>query len=170
MSEPTTDRALRERLVDFLDGQHAHVGFDRTVAGLPAALRNRRAPAMEHTCWDLLEHLRLAQKDILEFSRDPDWVSPDFPGGYWPPAEDAGRTIDDTEWQRSLDGFRADLAEMQALVRDPRNDLDAPFPWGDGQTLLRQALLVIDHNAYHLGQVVDVRRVLGAWPAAAKGG
>ena len=140
------------------------------MAALPAALRNRRPEGAEHSCWDLLEHLRLAQQDILEFSRDPDWVSPDWPDGYWPPAGDADRAIDDEEWQRSVEGFRRGLAEMEALVRDPERNLFAPFPWGDGQTLLRQALLVVDHNAYHLGQIVDVRRALGAWPPPAKGG
>ncbi len=164
------DRALRERLVDFLDSQHAHAGFDRTLAALPAELRNRRPDGVEHSCWDLLEHLRIAQKDILEFSRDPGWTSPAWPDGYWPPAAGADREIDDAAWQRSVDGFRADLAEMAALLRDPENDLYAPFPWGDGQTLLRQALLIVDHNAYHLGQIVGVRRQLGSWPPAAKGG
>jgi len=167
------DPALRERLVDFLDSQNAHAGFDRVVAGLPAPLRNRRPQGSGHSCWDLLEHLRLAQKDILEFSRDPDWVSPAWPEGYWPGAdgtEASESPIDDATWDRSVATFRSDLEEMKAMVLDTARDLYAPFPWGDGQTLLRQALLVIDHNAYHLGQMVDVRRLLGAWPPTAKGG
>jgi hypothetical protein len=114
-----------------------------------------------HTPWRLLEHLRIAQWDILEFSRNPRHVSPPFPDGYWPtgdaPPESAG-------WDRSVAAFRADLQAMQDLVADPATDLFAPLAHGDGQTILREALLMADHNAYHLGQLVVLRRALGAWP------
>jgi hypothetical protein len=116
---------------------------------------------MPHSPWEILEHLRIAQEDILEFGRSPDWVSPEWPAGYWPPSpEPPGEPA----WERSLRAFRDDLATMKELVSAPDGDLYEPFPWGDGQTLLRQALLVADHNAYHLGEMVAVRRALGAWP------
>lgn len=154
---------LRERLVDFLDGEHAHVGFERVIAAIeagPAELRGKRPAGFAHSPWELLEHLRIAQKDILEFSRDPDWVSPEFPGGHWPemPSPAPGA------WEASVEAFRSDLAAMKGLLRDPERDLFEPFPWGDGQTLLREAVLLVDHNAYHVGQLVDVARSLGAWP------
>ncbi len=154
------DRALREHLLYLLRGGGAHVDFGAAVEGFPAALRGRRAPGVPHTAWQLVEHLRIAQWDILEFSRNPKHVSPEFPQGYWP-ARDA--PADDAAWERSLATFRADLAAMEMLVADPNSDLFTPFAHGEGQTLLREALLVADHNAYHIGQIVMLRRLLGAW-------
>jgi DinB family protein len=113
-----------------------------------------------HTPWRLVEHLRIAQRDILEFTRNPRHVSPPWPEGYWPVGD---APPDDAAWNRSVAGFRADLQAMQDLVADPATDLFAPLPHGEGQTVLREALLVADHNAYHLGQMVVVRRLLGAW-------
>ena len=154
------DRALREHLDYLLGGGGAHLDFDKAIAGLPAALRGTKPPNSPHTVWRLLEHLRIAQWDILEFSRNPKHVSPDWPDGYWP----AGDTLpDDKSWDRSVAAFRADLAAMRALVNDPKTDLFAKIPHGDGQTILREALLVADHNAYHLGQLVELRRAIGAW-------
>jgi hypothetical protein len=151
---------LREHLLYLLGGGGAHLSFDKAVAGLPAALRGAKPPGVPHTPWRLLEHLRIAQWDILEFTRDPRHVSPPWPEGYWP----AGGTPPDAgAWDRSVAAFRADLRAMQDLVADPAMDLFAPLPHGDGQTALREALLVADHNAYHLGQLVVVRRLLGAW-------
>jgi hypothetical protein len=155
------DRALREHLLYLLGGGGAHLSFDAAVAGLPAELHGARVAGVPHTPWRLLEHLRIAQWDILEFSRNPRHVSPPFPEGYWPAGDappDAGA------WDRSVAGFRADLKAMQDLVADPATDLFARIPHGEGQTILREALLVADHNAYHLGQLVVVRRALGAWP------
>src|SRR5437870_5365390 len=126
----------------------------------PARLRGAKPPGVPHTPWRLLEHLRIAQWDILEFTRDPHHVSPPWPEGYWP-ASDA--PPDDGAWDRSVAAFRADLRAMQDLVADPATDLFTPLPHGEGQTALREALLVADHNAYHLGQLVVVRRLLGAW-------
>jgi hypothetical protein len=112
----------------------------------------------------LLEHLRIAQKDILEFSRDANWKSPDWPTGYWP----AGESPPAPEaWEFSVQAFRADLAALRDLVNDAATDLLAEIPWGDGQTILREALLVADHNAYHLGQLVYLRKALGIWPPGA---
>jgi hypothetical protein len=156
-----TDKALRDHLLYLLGGGAAHLDFDLAVAGLPANLRGARPAGVPHTPWRLLEHMRIAQWDILEFSRNPRHVSPKFPEGYWP-AGDA--PPDDAAWDRSVASFRADLRAMQDLVANPATDLFAPIPHGDGQTILREALLVADHNGYHLGQLVVVRRALGAWP------
>jgi hypothetical protein len=106
--------------------------------------------------------LRIAQWDILEFSRDSNHVSPEFPAGYWPRSD---APTDEAEWNQSLTRFRSDLAEIRTLVEDPSTDLFADIPHGDGQTILREALLIADHNAYHLGQLIDLRRQLGLWPA-----
>jgi hypothetical protein len=154
------DRSLRDHLLYLLGGGGAHADFEATVAGLPAELRGRKPPGAPHSPWQLLEHLRLAQWDILEFSRDAGHVSPPWPEGYWPASE---APPDDGAWDESVAAFRADLEALKALVADPASDLHARLPHGDGQTLLREALLVADHNAYHLGQLVLVRRLLGAW-------
>jgi hypothetical protein len=151
---------LREHLLELLGGGHAHLNFDAAVAGLPPELRGTRPPRSPHTPWRLLEHMRIAQWDILRFCIDPHHVSPEFPEGYWP-AGDA--PPDPDAWDRSVAAFRADLKAMMDLVADPKTDLFAPLPHGQGQTVLREALLVADHNAYHLGQFVTVRRLLGAW-------
>ena len=158
------EQALRDHLLYLLRGGGAHLDFESAIAGLPANLRGAKPASLPHTPWRLLEHMRLAQWDILEFCRNPKHVSPNFPDGYWPRGDappDAGA------WDRSADAFRADLRVMQELVADASSDLFAPIPHGQGQTLLREALLVADHNAYHLGQFVTVRRLLGAWPAQA---
>jgi hypothetical protein len=156
------DKALREHLLYLLRGGGAHLHFDAAVADLPAAQRGARPPGVPHTPWRLLEHMRIAQWDILEFSRNGRHVSPKFPEGYWPQGD---APPDAAAWDRSVAAFRADLRAMCDLVADPATDLFAPIPHGEGQTILREALLVADHNAYHLGQLVVVRRALGAWPA-----
>jgi hypothetical protein len=156
----TVDQSLREHVLYLLRGGGAHLSFDKAVADLPPKLRGAKVPSLPHTPWRLLEHLRIAQWDILEFSRNPQHVSPPFPEGYWP--RDDGPP-DDAAWDRSTADFRADLKAMQDLVADPAIDLFAPLAHGEGQTVLREALLVADHNAYHLGQLVVVRRLLGAW-------
>jgi hypothetical protein len=153
-----SDAPLREELLALLAGGHAHVDFDKAVAGLPADLRNRAPNGMPHTPWRLLEHIRIAQWDIVTFSTDATHVSPHWPDGYWPTKE-----ATEASWRRSVRQVRDDLETMRARVADPKSDLYAPFPWGDGQTLLREALLLADHNAYHIGELVVVRRLLGAW-------
>ena len=157
----THDRELRDHLLYLLRGGGAHLDFEAATADLPPKLRGGKLANVPHTPWRLLEHMRIAQWDILEFSRNPKHVSPKFPAGYWP-AGDA--PPDDAAWDRSVAGFRADLKAMQDLVADPATDLFAPIPHGEGQTILREALLLADHNAYHLGQLVTVRRLLGVWP------
>jgi hypothetical protein len=155
------DRALREHVLYLLRGGGAHLDFEAAVADLPPKLRGAKLPGLPHTPWRLVEHMRIAQWDILEFSRNPKHVSPVFPAGYWPKGD---APPDDSAWDRSVESFRTNLKAMQELVDDPATDLFAPIPHGDGQTVLREALLVADHNAYHLGQLVTVRRLLGAWP------
>ncbi len=153
-------KLLRQHLLYLLGGGGAHLSFEKAIAGLPAAARGRRPAGMPHSPWEILEHLRIAQWDILEFSRDPRHVSPDWPGGYWPRTEAAPGPA---AWEKSVRSFRADLKAMQRLVADARTDLYARIPHGDGQTILREALLLADHNGYHLGQLVQVRKALGAW-------
>ena len=156
-------QALRDHLVYLLEGGGAHRDLEQVFRALPLGIRGSRPDGLPHSPWELLEHLRISQWDILEFSRSSHHESPNWPTGYWP--EDPA-PASEAYWQRSLETLFSELAEMVDLVRDPDNDLFTPFPWGDGQTLLREALLVADHNAYHLGQVVVVRRLLGAWPPA----
>lgn len=152
--------SLREHLLHLLKGGNAHANFDSAVKGLPVELRGKRPKGSPYSPWELLEHLRLAQWDILEFSRDANHQSPKWPEGYWPktPAPPTAGA-----WAKSVKQFRQDLNAMCALVEDPSTDLFARIPHGDGQTILREALLVADHNSYHLGQLVVVRRLLGAW-------
>lgn len=152
---------LRQHVLDLLGGGGAHLSFEKAVAELPKPMRGRKPEGVPHTPWRLVEHMRLAQWDILEFSRNANHVSPPFPDGYWP-SGDAPPTV--AAWDESVKWFQSDLRAMCDLVRDPATELLAPIPHGDGQTLLREALLVADHNAYHLGQLVVVRRALGAWP------
>jgi hypothetical protein len=152
--------SLREHLLYLLRGGGAHLDFEKAIAGLPAELRGARPAGVPHTPWRLLEHLRIAQWDILRFCLDPRHVSPAFPEGYWPQGDAPPQP---GAWERSVEGFRADLRAMQDLVANSATDLFAPLAHGQGQTVLREALLVADHNAYHLGQLVVVRRLLGAW-------
>lgn len=151
---------LRQNLVYLLAGGGAHANFDSIVKNLPPKLRGAKPTNFPHSPWMLLEHLRLAQWDILEFSRNKKHVSPKWPEGYWPKTS-APTTA--AAWTKSVQQFRRDLKAMQSLVENPETDLFARIPWGDGQTILREALLLADHNSHHLGQLLDVRRLLGAW-------
>ena len=157
-----SDKALREHILYLLKGGGAHITFEQAIADLPAELRAVKPAETPHTLWQLLEHIRIAQWDILEFSRNPQHVSPEWPTGYWPVME---VPPDQEAWDASVKAFRADLRAMEKLVADPSTDLFAKIPHGEGQTVLREALLVADHNAYHLGQIVLLRRLLDAWPS-----
>ena len=159
--KPDHDGSLRRHLVELLKGGSAHARFEEVVAGIPAKLRGQKPAGLPHSPWMLLEHMRLAQWDILEFSRNRRHVSPDWPKGYWPRSE---APPDAAAWSTSIKKFRRDLKTMENLVTHPKIDLHARIPWGEGQTILREALLVADHNAYHLAQLVDIRRLLGTWP------
>lgn len=154
------DKTLREHLVRLLRWNDAHLDFAAAIADLPAELRGAKPRSQPHTPWRLLEHMRICQWDILEFCRNPEHVSPEFPDGYWP-ARDA--PPDGPAWDRSVDAFCKDLRAFEELVADPAIELFIPITHGNGQTILREVLLLSDHNAYHLGQFVLVRRLLGAW-------
>jgi hypothetical protein len=155
------DRELRRHLLELVSGGGAHAKFEEVVSGIPSKLRGMKPAGFLHSAWMLLEHMRIAQWDILEFSRNPRHVSPDWPAGYWPQTEAPPSAA---SWDEGVEQFRRDLGAMQELVEQSKTDLFAPIPWGEGQTILREALLLADHNAYHLGQLVDLRRVLGVWP------
>lgn len=154
------DQVLREHLLYVLQGGGAHAKFDDVVADFPSNLRGKKISGLPYTAWMLLEHMRIAQWDILEFSRNAQHSSPEWPSGYWPKTE-APPTL--SAWTNSIQRLRKDLKAMQALVKNPKTDLYSRLPWGDGQTVLREALLLADHNAYHLGQLVTLRRQLGSW-------
>jgi len=159
--QSSSDQSLRKHLVELLNGGSAHISFADGLEDFPADKRGVFAPGLPHTGWQLLEHARIAQRDILEFSRNARHVSPKFPDGYWPKVPLPGG---DAAWRKSVKAFQRDLQAMISLVSNPRSDLYAPLPWGQGQTLLREALVLADHNAYHLGQIVDLRRALKIWP------
>jgi len=152
--------SLRQHLLELLTGGHAHAGFEDAIKGLPPKLRGAKPENFPHTAWMVLEHLRIAQWDIVEFSRNGKHESPKWPEGYWPKTE---APPSGEAWSGSVDQFESDLRAMKDLVRDPKTDLFAKIPWGDGQTILREALLLADHNGYHIAQLVDIRRLLGAW-------
>ena len=155
-----TDRQLRQHLVKLLKGGDAHADFDTAVGKFPASLRGKRPEHAEHSAWEVLEHLRIAQWDILEFSRNPRHKSPEFPVGYWPPTQ----TPPNAEaWDKSAEAFRKDQKAFCDLVSDEPTDLFAKDSHGEGQTVLREALVAADHNSYHLGELVLLRRILGAW-------
>jgi hypothetical protein len=151
---------LRRHVVELLAARNAHIDIDGALKGLPAKLRGAKPKGSEHTAWQLLEHIRIAQFDILEFSRNAKHVSPAWPEGYWPKTEAPPSAA---AWNKSIKQVRADLKAMQKLVESKKSDLFRPIPHGSGQTLLREALLVADHNAYHVGQLVLLRRLLSAW-------
>lgn len=159
MAEPD---ALRKHLIELLKGGGAHADFDAALSRFPVDLAAEKPDGAPHTAWQLLEHMRIAQSDILEFSRNPKHISPKWPEDYWPKKEGPASKPD---WEKSVKAFRADLKAMIELISDTASDLEARIPHGQGQTLLREALLVADHNSYHLGQLVMLRRLLGAWKA-----
>jgi len=154
------DQELREHVVKLLSAKQAHADFEQAVKGLPVELRGKRPKGAEHSPWEILEHLRIAQWDILDFSVNPKYREMKWPDDYWPKSP---KPPSAGAWAKSVRGFREDLQRMCDLVSNESTDLFAKIPWGDGQTILREALLVADHNAYHIGELVLVRRLLGAW-------
>jgi uncharacterized damage-inducible protein DinB len=159
---PDSQSALREQLTYLLQGGNAHLSFSDALGHLPLEKAGLRPPGAPHSVWELLEHMRIAQEDILRFSQTAEYVSPKWPEGYWPPSTAPAGAKD---WKHAIRCFEDDLAEFVAMVLDPEQDLYHVFPWGDGQNLLREALVLADHNSYHLGQIVLVRQLLGAWRA-----
>ncbi len=158
------DAQLRQQLVELLKGGNAHTNFQDAIRDFPSELRGKRPKGSPHSPWELLEHLRIAQWDILEFSRNHEHKSPKWPDEYWPAKPEPP---DDKAWDRSVHSFCQDLSTFCALVTDPATDLYARIPHGEGQTILRETLLAADHNSYHLGQLLLVRRMLGGWSVAA---
>lgn len=154
------DQALRKHLLFLLNESGAHAIFDAAIDGLPPELRGKRPAPGIQSVWELVEHLRIAQWDILEFVRNPDYVSPQWPDGYWPSTE---APPDEKAWEESVAAYRADLSAIAAMAADETVDLTAQLPHAPGYTVLREVLLVADHNAYHVAQIVMVRRLLGAW-------
>lgn len=154
----SSDNSLREHLLYLLDGGGAHADFDAAMGDWPVQLAGVKVANFPHTAWMLLEHMRIAQWDILEFSRNPRHSSPSWPEGYWPESE---MPPSEKAWKGAMAEFKKDLRALEKLVKNPRADLHAKFSWGDGQTILREALLVADHNAYHLGQLVMMRKAIG---------
>jgi hypothetical protein len=153
-------KQLREHVLYLLDGGGAHAKFNDAVKDMPEELRGVKPDRLPHSAWMLLEHLRIAQWDILEFSRNSKHASPKWPEGYWPKTQVPPNAA---AWNKSTKQFLKDLKAMQDLVANTKTDLYARIPWGDSQTILRQALLLADHNAYHVAQLIDVRRLVGAW-------
>lgn len=155
------DSVLRQHLVELLRGGQAHATAEQALKGLKPALRNVQAANGEHSVWEEFEHLRLAQEDILRYTVDASWVSPSFPDGYWPKGTEQ---VTEEVWTKSVAAFFADLEELVKLAENPDVDLTAEIPHGEaGHTYLREILLVADHNAYHLGQIVQTRKALGDW-------
>lgn len=156
----SNDASLRQHLVNLLTLGEAHVPFEKAVKDVPAPLRGKKPKGADHTLWQLLEHLRIAQWDILDFARNPQYKERPWPSGYWPATP---APPDDKAWDKSIRAFRRDQKAFCELVNSESTDLFAKIPHGSGQTILREALLAADHNAYHVGQLVLVRRLLGNW-------
>ena len=157
---------LRQQLLDLVDGHGAHMPFDAAVAEFPDDAINRRAPNVSYTPWHLLEHLRITQRDILDYVRNRDYEAPNWPEDYWPAPE---ATTDRAGFDATLEAFRADAGALEAIVRDPSVDLLASLPGTPGHTILREVRLVGDHNAYHIGEFAILRQVMGTWPAGREG-
>ena len=155
-----TNDKLRKQVVALLAWSDAHVDFDTAVKGVPPGLRGVKPRALPYSLWQLLEHLRLAQRDILDFCTNPNYEAQNWPDDYWPRAPKPPTA---SAWQKSIAAFRADRRKLERLVAEPSLDLYAKIPHGDGQTYLREFLLAADHSAFHVGEIVIVRRLLGAW-------
>ncbi len=153
-----TDAGLREHLISMLKGEGAHASFDQTLEGWPLQFAGIKVAQFPHTAWMLLEHIRLAQLDLLEFSRNSKHVSPKWPDGYWP---ETAAPPNEQAWTGSIEACKKDLKAMQQAVKDQKTDLFAKIPWGDGQTILREAIIMADHNSYHVGQLMMLRKSLG---------
>lgn len=157
MNDHENDKTLRDQLLDLLNGGNAHLTFEDFIKDFPVEKCGQRVEGLPYTAWQVLEHMRIAQWDILEFSRDANHVSPDWPKGYWPGPDEFGTAA---LWHETVERFRNDLQQMKDLVANPANDLFARIPHGTGQTLLRETLVLADHNSNHLGALILMRRLL----------
>ncbi len=157
-----SDHNFRKNLIELLNGGSAHISNEEVLKSVSPQARNTRPNGMQHSAWEVLEHLRLAQEDILRYTLDPHWVSPLFPEGLW---NQHPEKMTDGDWEKSVEQFFADLKEVINLVENTEIDLTEEIPHGEGRTYLREILLVADHNAYHLGQIVQILKALGSWPA-----
>lgn len=153
-------KTTRELLLEQLAGRNAHVDFNQAVQGITYKQAGIKAEGLPHTIWELIEHIRIGQDDILEFCKNPDYEEIDWPEDYWP---ESSSPESKQQYEESVQAVRDGLDEMRAMIKDPDNHLQRPFPHGDGQTLFREAMLIVDHNAYHIGQIVQIRRLLGSW-------
>ena len=153
-------KTIRELLLEQLEGKNAHVDFNQAIQGITYKQSGIKVEGVPHTIWELIEHIRIAQADILEFCNNPDYEALDWPEDYWP---QSSAPNDKDELEQSIQEVRDGIEEMRELIRDPNNNLQDVFNHGDGQTLFREAMLIVDHNAYHIGQIVLIRRLLGSW-------
>ena len=156
----TSDQVVREQLLALLNGGNAHMTFEQTVADFPAEHFNTRPDNVAYTPWHILEHLRIAQWDILEFIRNPDHVSPDWPKGYWP---DPAKESEQNQWKETISAFLSNLGSLRSIVKDSDIDLYAPIPHAPNYTIFREILVVSDHNAYHIGEFAILRQVMSTW-------
>jgi hypothetical protein len=154
-------KVVRDQLLQLLGGGNAHMVFNQAVEKFPLEKINARPPGSDYTPWRLLEHMRIAQWDIVEFVRNPNHISPPWPEGYWPPEGQAG---DESRWNETIQKFHQDLQAMQAIVENPETDLFGDLSHAAGYTILREVLVLADHNAYHMGEFALMRQVIGAWP------
>jgi len=154
------DEILRENLLALLTGEHARMSFEDAVREFPMDRINEDFPNSDYTPWDLLEHIRLAQEDILDFIKNPDYRERVWPKDYWP---EKGKKASRADWEKSIKGFRRDFKELESIVRNPKTDLHQGIPWGDGITILREIVTVANHNAFHLGEFAIMRQAMGAW-------
>jgi hypothetical protein len=159
----SADDVIREQLLALLRGGNSHMSFDQAVADFPKEAINRKPPNVPYTPWQLLEHMRIAQWDVLEFIRNPDHESPAWPDEYWPAR---GLQADGGRWEGIIADFNADLRALQGLIQDPDTDLTAPIPHAKDYTVFREILVVADHNAYHIGEFAILRQVMGTWPSS----
>ena len=159
---PNTEVALKKELAKQIRGGNAHAKFEQATEKLPAELRGKEVKDLPYSVWQLLEHMRIAQRDMLDYCRNHDgsYKEMKWPDDYWPKSPEP---TSENEWNDSIKRFLSDREEFVALIEDPTADLYAPFTWGEGQTLLHEAMLIVDHNGYHLGEIVALRRLLGAW-------
>lgn len=154
------EKTVRSLLLEQLEGRNAHVDFSQAVQGLTYKQAGIRVEDVPHTIWELIDHIRIAQNDILEFCKNPDYEALDWPSDYWP---ENSRPESQEKFEASVQAVLDGIENMKELIRDPQNNLQQPFSHGDGQTLFREAMLIVDHNAYHIGQIVLIRRLLGSW-------